>query len=101
MHRYNNLLHQCKANEKCGKLYGLFVAPAFLVRSMLLKCRLNEHARQLVLQLRRTGALAARARLSRAAGAARRLFALKTKHRVFHFEILTFMIRVLAFVAIL
>ena len=29
MHRYNNLLHQCKANEKCGKLYGLFVAPAF------------------------------------------------------------------------
>ena len=61
----------------------------------------NERARQLVLQLRRTGALAARARLSRAAGAARRLFALKTKHRVFHFEILTFMIWVLAFVAIL
>ena len=30
VHRYNNLLHQCKANEKCGKLYGLFVAPAFL-----------------------------------------------------------------------
>ncbi len=29
MIRYNNLLHQCKANEKCGKLYGLFVAPAF------------------------------------------------------------------------
>ena len=62
--------------------------------------KFGDHENPLLVSVR-TGALAARARLSRAAGAARRLFALKTKHRVFHFEILTFMIRVLAFVAIL
>ena len=61
----------------------------------------NERARQFILQLRRTGALAAHARPSRAAGAARCLLALKTKHRMLHFVILTFMIRVLAFTPVL